>query len=258
MKLQTTKRVKDSLIMAFEVLGGIATVLTILGISVATWLPMKESHWFLRILTYAGFVIVIYGVLFAVIYMIKGRKYQSSITLQIGKNMVTVTSGDIFVTPGWRVIPMDTTFSTVVDDKVISKNSLHGQLVLGHGDAVSIGATVEKAAKEKKISSDDSGTYRFPLGTVIPYVSSKEKDQIYLMVALTELNDSFEARTTMTQFEHTLMEMWKGINRVYASYDVVLPLLGSGITRFDDDQDDPANLLRCMLCTLNISKVHLN
>ena len=55
-----------------------------------------------------------------------------------------------------------------------------------------------------------------------------------------------------------LMRMWKEIDRVYASNDVVIPILGTGILRFDDGLKDKENLLRCMLCTFNSSGVSLN
>lgn len=254
-----TKRLKDSLILAFEILGGVATILTITGVSVSTVLPMKEYPTIVRIIAYIGIVAAVYVVVMGIIYLIKGRIYKNSITLKIGKNTVTIMTGDIFSTPGWRVIAVDTMFSTVIDDVIISKSSLHGQLVEKHGDAGSINDAVKKTAGEMGIEPDKNGSYHFTLGTVIPYKSSKpkENEQVYLMAAMTELNEAYEAHTTMAQFEHTLMWMWKEISKVYAGNDIVLPLLGSGITRFDDDQDDPRELLRCMLCTLNTSRVHL-
>lgn len=54
------------------------------------------------------------------------------------------------------------------------------------------------------------------------------------------------------------MKMWKAIDRVYASNNVVLPVLGNGISRFDDGPKDTEALLRCMLCTLNSAGVSLN
>ena len=62
----------------------------------------------------------------------------------------------------------------------------------------------------------------------------------------------------MAKYEHMLMRMWKEIDGIYASNCVVLPLLGAGISRFEDGPKDKGNLLRCMLCTLNASGVTLN
>ena len=254
-----TRRLKDSLTIAFEIIGGIATALTILGVSVSTVLPLSKVQWFVKIEIYICIVAFLYGSLVFAIWTIIGRKYKNLITFQIGRNTVTVKPGDIFKTSGWRVIPMDTTFSTVVDDKVISKNSLHGKLVLLHGNADGIKEVVKTEAERRGLK-ENNGIYRFPLGAVISY-ACKEKsgqDVTYLMVAMVALDENWEAHTTMAQYEHTLMEMWKEIGRVYARNDIVLPLMGSGITRFDDDHDNSASLLRCMLCTLNTSKIHLN
>lgn len=78
------------------------------------------------------------------------------------------------------------------------------------------------------------------------------------MLALTELNKNYESHTNMAKHELMLMKMWKEIDRVYASNDVVLPVLGTGISRFDDGPKDKDDLLRCMLCTFNSSGVSLN
>lgn len=78
------------------------------------------------------------------------------------------------------------------------------------------------------------------------------------MLAMTKLNDKNEAHTTMAEYEHMLMRMWKEINCVYASNPVVLPLLGTGISRFDDGPKEKSALLRCLLCTLNGSNVYFN
>ena len=62
----------------------------------------------------------------------------------------------------------------------------------------------------------------------------------------------------MADYEQMLMRMWKEINCVYASSPVVLPLLGTGITRFDDGPKEKEDILRCLLCTLNGSGVYFN
>lgn len=68
-----------------------------------------------------------------------------------------------------------------------------------------------------------------------------------LWLALTELDKNYESHTNMAKYELMLMKMWKEIDRVYASNDVILPILGTGISRFDDGPKDKDDLLRCML-----------
>ena len=119
-----------------------------------------------------------------------------------------------------------------------------------------IEAVVENEAKRLGLQKKNDGLYEFPLGTVIRYDSSVD-NQTYLMLAMTELNIQHEAHTNMAKFELMLMKMWTEIDRVYASNDIVLPVLGTGISRFDDGPKDREALLRCMLCTLNSSGVSL-
>lgn len=249
-----TKRLKDSLTLSFAIVTGAATVFTILGYSMKDMLPLEcINPPFLAVTMRAFALLFFYTVTSGFIYFLIFLTYREWINLKIGKNNITIKSGDIFKEDAWRVIPVDTRFETTVDDVVISKKSLHGQLVLEHGDPDSINAVVKKEADRRGISPDEDNKYIFPLGTAIPYHG---KDGRYIMVALTELNPDLESHTKMAEYENTLMQIWREINRVYAKYDFALPILGSGITRFDDAQNDPENLLRCMLCTLNTSKTY--
>ena len=245
-----SKRVRDSVCISVTTVGMISTVLSILGISIGNWIG--SSFW-LGI----GVVFLVSLVIYLLAYFSIGRIFRKSINLTIRQTPVSISCGDIFESSGWRIIGCDTHFDTRVDDIVISKKSLHGQLVLVHGEKREIEAAIDTEAKRLGLQKKSDGLYDFPLGTVIRYDSSLD-NQTYLMLAMTELDAQYEAHTNMAEFEHMLMKMWKEIGRVYARYDVVLPVLGTGISRFDDGPKDVEALLRCMLCTLNSSGVSLN
>lgn len=245
-----SKRVRDSIIFSTTIVGMISTVLTILGVSLGDW---KSSSLWMRICIVIAFFLLI---CFAT-YKILGRIFSSSIKLTIRKTPVSVSCGDIFQASGLRVIGCDTHFDTRVDDIVISKKSLHGQLVTEHGNKDEIIMAVEAEAKRLGLQKNSDGLYDFPLGTIVRYNSNVD-DHTYLMLAMTELNTDYEAHTNMAKFEQMLMKMWKEIGRVYASQEVALPVLGTGISRFDDGPKERDALLRCMLCTLNSSGVSLN
>ena len=240
---------KVSVTSSITVVGLLATVFTVLGVSVNGWV---NNIW-LSLLIVIGALIGVYFIVYCTI----GKIYKESVPLSIRQTPVSISCGDIFKTDGFRVIGCDTHFDTRVDDVVISKKSLHGKLVLEHGNADEIKSVVEKEAKRLHLTANSDGLYDFPLGTIIRYDSSKD-NHTYLMLAMTELDRNYEAHTNMAKFEHMLMKMWSEINRVYASNDVVLPLLGTGISRFDDGPKNKEALLRCMLCTLNSSGVTLN
>jgi hypothetical protein len=244
-----SKRVRDSVIISATLVGTIATILSILGISLGDW---QGSNFFIRI----GVVIGIFLLLYMISYIIIGNIFSESVKLTIRNTSVSIECGDIFNASGLRVIGCDTHFSTIVDDVIISKKSLHGQLILEHGDKDEIEAAITTEANKLGLQKDSNGLYDFPLGTIIRYDSSVDNNT-YLMLAMTELNEQHEAHTNMAKFELMLMKMWKEISRVYALNNVALPLLGTGIPRFDDGPKGKEDLLRCMLCTLNSSGVTL-
>ena len=191
-----------------------------------------------------------------IIYVIIGQIFKESVNIQIRETSVLINCGNIFSASGLRVIGCDTHFDTRVDDVVISKTSLHGQLVLEHGKKSEIELAVEAEASRLGLQKNNYGFYDFPLGTIIRYDSSID-GHTYLLLAMTKLDSQYKARTDMAQFELMLMKMWREIDRVYARHDVVLPILGTGISRFDDGPKGKDELLRCMLCTLNSSGVTL-
>lgn len=244
-----SKRVRDSVIISATLVGTISTILSILGISLGDW---KDSSVLIRI----GVVIGIFLLLYIISYIIIGKIFSDSVKLTIRNTSVSIGCGDIFNASGLRVIGCDTHFSTRIDDVVISKKSLHGQLILEHGDKDEIEAAITTEANKLGLQKDGNGLYDFPLGTIVRYDSSVDNNT-YLMLAMTELNEQHEAHTNMAKFELMLMKMWNEISRVYALNNVALPLLGTGISRFDDGPKGKEDLLRCMLCTLNSSGVTL-
>lgn len=244
-----SSRSKTSIAISGTVVGLISMILSVTGVSLH---DCTQNVWISLLIIVGAFLLV--G---TIVFVIIGQIFKGSVSTTIRQTSVTIGCGNIFETEGWRVIGCDTHFDMRADDVVISKKSLHGKLILEHGKEEEIKVAVEKEAQRLKLVADDNGLYSFPLGTIIRYDSSVDQ-QTYLMLAMTELNENYEAHTNMATFENMLMKMWSEIDRVYASNDVVLPLLGTGISRFDDGPKDKESLLKCMLCTLNTSGVCLN
>ena len=245
-----SKQTRDSLTYSAWLFGIFSTILSFLGFSLK---DIQIANYWCRIVL----VIVFFGLIVIIIHNIIGRIFKQSVDTIIRGTPVSIVCGNIFSVPELRVIGCDNHFDTRIDDIVISKKSLHGQLVLEHGRKNEIKNVIEKEASQLGLKKDSKGLYDFPLGTIIRYNSSVD-NHTYLLLAMIKLNNQYEAHTNMAEFENTLMKMWKEINRVYASHDVALPLLGTGIVRFDDGLKEKESLLRCMLCTLNSSGVNFN
>lgn len=243
-------RIKDSLNYSVFIIGLISTVISIAGFSFGN-LPGVGLVW--RIII----VVVGFFLLFLALFILIGVIYKKRINLDLNDTQIEVVTGDIFKIDGWKVIGCDTCFRTQVDDVVISKKSLHGKMILEHGDASEIDQLIENEAHKRNVPKNENGQYEFELGTIIPYKSSVD-GEIYLMLALTQLDAVYKSHTNMVDYERMLMKMWKEINDVYASYDIVLPLLGTGVTTFDDGPKSKNDLLRYMLCTLKQRNLRYN
>ena len=119
------KRIQDSILFSVSVVGFVSTIFTVLGASLK---DVSDNLW-IRI----GIIILSTIILAFGYYIVVGNVYKDSVALRIAKTPVEISCGDIFKTPGYKVIGCDTHFDTRVDDVVISKNSLHGKLLLSNG-----------------------------------------------------------------------------------------------------------------------------
>jgi len=207
----------------------------------------------MRILIVFALVILIVSAF----YWFLGMASKLSICFSINQTPICIKYGDLFNEAGWKVIGCDTHFCTRVDDVLIAKKSLQGQLVNEHGQEAEIAAAVASEAKRLKLKKNAQGVYDFPIGTVIRYDSSKD-GKTYLLLAMAELDSQSKVHTNMTQFIQMLIAMWTEIDRVYAGNDIILPLLGAGILRFDDGPKDKKTLLKCLVDTFSFSSIKLN
>ena len=244
-----SKRTRDSFQIAVTSVGIISTVMTVIGVSIGDWI---SSLWISILI-----VIFLILIVFIITYITIGRIFKDEVKINIRQTSVCIMRGDIFKVSGWKVIGCDSHFDLRIDDTVISKKSVHGKFVMEHAKIVDLINTIHTEANRRKLHKDESGLYTFPLGTIIPYVSSIDNEK-YLLLATDNLNEQYEARTNMEEYEQMLMKMWREIDRVYSMNDIVLPLLGTGLLRFENGPKDKNTLLRCMLCTLNSSGISVN
>lgn len=183
-------------------------------------------------------------------YQISSKK----VKLIINNTEVNILFGDIFKCEGKKVIAFNEYFDTQVDDVIIAKKSLNGQLI--------INGLIDKNEFDKLVNNNDvlvkdmnyskrkqGKTQKYKLGQIQPY-----KD--FFALAFTYFNDDNEAHLYSNQYSNCLLEMWKQLNKYYAQEEVNIPLLGAGITRILDNVEvSNQELLEIMLQTLRISKM---
>lgn len=219
------ERVAVSLKYSFSIISAISAIVSVIGFSLTDIGWMKNWLWALLI------VFGVWFLLFWVLFLGIGYRYKKEVSLKINGTKIVIYYGDIFESSGMRVIACDTHFDTRVDNIHIEKSSLHGKLFSKLNDNNGIKSAVKAKAVDLKLTKGQDGLYDLPLGTVIRYEDKKEA-QIYLLVALTHLDSDNKAKTTWSEYERTLSKMWSEIDTYYVRNDIVIPLLGSGVTRF--------------------------
>lgn len=239
---------KDSTNMAFAIFAGIETLLAVSAISLEKF--WGDYSWIIKLL----FIIGIFLIIDIVIFIIKRHLAKDGISLSIRGIKVNIRKGDIFEANGWKVIAFNEYFDTQVDDIIIAHNTLNGKFIDDYVTDINelnhvISAETDDNTSFKRRTRNNRIIY--PLGRIIRY-----KD--YMLLAFTHF-DNNQAHLTQKDYENCLRVMWAEISRTYANRPIFIPLLGSGITRFDGTpHKSNFDLLKCMLCTLRTSEVNIN
>lgn len=242
-----SKAVRDSLSSATYIFAIVGTIASVAGISVRGAFP-ELPVWMLVFLVLAAYLLL--TVLIRACIFLRMRV---GARLNVNGNLVEIKVGDLFSCEGWKVIPFNEFYDTAVDDITISKRSLNGIFIENHVvDLDDLNSSIKNDVQTSLSSpkANESGKLKFELGTL------KRFNGEYLLLAFSHFNELNEAHLTMAEYEQCLINLWREINRVYAGIPVYIPLLGSGLTRFDESGWSPSkqDLLKCMICTLRISK----
>lgn len=183
---------------------------------------------------------------------IKAFQANKEVVLKIRGVKVTITVGDIFKSTNWKLIPFNEFYDTKVDDIIIAHKSLNGMFITEHLSSLEdLQDAITQADDVYGLKyRDKGGRSAYPLGRIITY-----KD--YMLLAFSHFEHN-QAKLTHKDYEGCLRTMWNEISRVYANRPITLPLLGAGITRFEDiSEKSETHLLRCLLCTLKTSNAKI-
>ena len=179
--------------------------------------------------------------------------------LKINSTNIVIKYGDLFEEEGLKVIAFNEFFDTQVDDKVIAASSLNGIFITEHSDGAStIDDKIDSEIRLKQsIISENvqrklgGKTTKYQLGCVCPYND-------YFLLAFSHFDDNNKAYISVEDYISCLMHMWNELDIYYAGRPVVIPLLGSGITRFNNSEVTSQELLKYIVMTFKASKVKFN
>lgn len=187
--------------------------------------------------------------------------------LTINNTKVEVVIGDIFeqyTNPDKHegeitVIAVNDFYDVIVDDRIVSNKSLHGQYIkrlISAGKLDALNEQIEndlflnKEGNPKEYPARKKGRkVKYELGSLVEFES-------YILTAFTNFDEDNKAFLSADGYMHFWMKFWENIDAVYAGRTINIPLMGAGITRFRNGKPTKQQLLEIMLYSLKLSGFH--
>ena len=187
--------------------------------------------------------------------------------LSINNTKVEVIIGDIFdqlSNPDQHdgeitVIAVNDYYDYIVDDRIVSNKSLHGQYIKKIISAGKLDALNQKIENDPVLQSmgnpkedgarKEGRKVRYELGSLVEFEN-------YILTAFTNFDADNKAFLSADEYMHFWMKFWENIDTVYAGRTINIPLMGAGITRFRNGKPTKQQLLETMLWSLKISGFH--
>lgn len=148
---------------------------------------------------------------------------------------IIIQFGDLFEQDGWKAVPVNEFFDSLVDDKHVSSESLHGIFLqkLWGGNIADWDKQIDNSLSDndfiEQIDRKSGKTKRFKIGTTA--IAEKDGNK-FLCVALTKTNiGSLQADATSIDLIQSLNGLLIKSREVCAGASLNIPLLGSGLSR---------------------------
>lgn len=252
-----------------------ASFFAILGF-IGTFTPLEElidysEKLWKKILISILILVGIWVVSFIIISLITLYKKQYTI-LEINNHKVFVQYGDLFSSDEVSdtknrniVVPVNRCFDTLVDDDLISSNTLHGMAI---NKLISEGYTREniddlidsnlmsQKCQYSLINANNkrSGKLkRYPVGTVAEVKATDDCN--YFLLGLSSFDENLVANVSDDEYVLALSRLIEFCNKRSQQYPVVMPLIGGGLSRTGKSEREILEYL-VSLIKLNKNKLH--
>jgi hypothetical protein len=167
------------------------------------------------------------------------------------------------------VVPVNRCYDTIIDDFVISSNSVHGQIMqyLFQNDLISkeeLDRNIEKSLKEQNIEAENIGNdvsiggkskgkyKRYPVGSVALVVIGTVR---FHFIAFSKIEKNKTATTKDLDYLIVLNQIVENIWKNSNGSPIYMPLIGSGLSKLNYDSNQ---LLKFMIQFFELHKNKLN
>jgi hypothetical protein len=173
--------------------------------------------------------------LFGIIVVVVTRRPVKKIRYKYpGQDLIIeVCIDDLFAVPGQKIISTNTTFDTDIASGIISERSLQGQFTKKYypDNILKLDSDLDTGLSSYQFSTvhkEAGKTKKYDFGTT---VKLKYADQNFYWFAMSDLNYSNNAKTTLKNVHQALDGLWEFIETKGEKEDIVIPLIGSGLGR---------------------------
>lgn len=257
--------------------GGIYSILGYIGLlaPLDEILSKKMSIW-LRGIISALIFIGVWVVVFFIVCVVIGKKKRFKVLSANNGHALYLQYGDIFdknsvIDSSKRrniVVPVNRCFDTCVDNHIVSEESLHGvalKKLYASGTytetdlALSLENRLAKKIKCKDIEclseqdKPEGSRKRYPVGTVIDLPG--QENEHYFLWALSTFDSNLNAQTSMQGYALAVQKLIEACNTESEGFPVVLPLVGTGLSRTKKNQHD---ILRYLINAFRLNMDMIN
>lgn len=205
-----------------------------------------------KLLFFLGFLLVLIVVYIGIWIHANNLK---KVTLSVNNSIIEIEAGDLFDCEGFKMIAFNEYYDTLVDNEIVSERTLNGKYIKRfYPDASGLDEKIltNSHARDCILSSIQRARGKcdkYKLGTII-------KDGQYFLLAFTKFDAENRAYLEINEYADCLLNMWNECDIHYAGNSVVLPLLGSGITRFRGYENiSDQELLEMIIWTFKVSRI---
>ena len=199
-------------------------------------------------------LLLFFLIIYAIMWIIANNN--DEVSLNINNSNLIIKTGDIFEEVGLKVIAFNEYFDTLVDNKIIAESSLNGIYIKSKVNDVNELdnlITSDTFLNNKILDTNNSRTIgkkkKYTLGTIF-------QNNDYLLTAFTKFDDENRAYLFMQDYVSFLLNFWNEIDIIYAGRSVSIPLLGSGITRFKENNTiSEQELLELLIWSFKVSRI---
>lgn len=235
-----------------KIVGIISSFVTL----VSFFISIQEYENWIKIALFVVFCLILIMTFLVMWWKANTKK---EVKLKINHTNVEIKIGDILKIDGsdeLSVINVNEYFDMEADDHLVAKLSLHGQYIEkiqqeGKWDALNTYIeedNIYNFGKDYEINPmrKYGKNVRHPIGSMIRYES-------YILTAFAKVDEKEQAYLSGEDYVGFLMRFWSNLGSIYAGRTINIPVMGAGITRFQDGKPSNQTLLEMILWSLKIS-----